>query len=177
MRNYLTSVEQAGIGRTPELCQEALMEMLQELFKDRKFEGQTGRKPLRIYKQTLPSATENDEDVDTNNAPSPYIIVRMTAGAVANDNDPQTIDMQLEICTYDDSGKHKGYEEVVNIKETIIQAVCTRPYFGGCFTILKPIAWALQTEIDETMPYYYAGVLLTCTAPAMTQDSALADLL
>ena len=65
MRDYLTSVEQANIGRTPELCQDALIEMLRELFKDRKFVGQQGKKRLTFYKQDLPVPEDNDVDADT----------------------------------------------------------------------------------------------------------------
>ena len=32
MKDYRSAVEAAGIGRTPQLCQDALVEMLEELF-------------------------------------------------------------------------------------------------------------------------------------------------
>lgn len=63
---------------------------------------------------------------------------------------------------------------MANIKEDIVQRVCTRPYFGGAFTILKPVVWAMQQ--DDTHPYYFGACTLTCTAPAMTQDTELIDL-
>ena len=40
-----------GIGQTPQLCQDALIEMLRELFAGKKYNGQEGRKPLEIFKQ------------------------------------------------------------------------------------------------------------------------------
>lgn len=49
------------------------------------------------------------------------------------------------------------------------------PYFGGAFTVLKPITWALQE--DDTHPYYFGACTLTCTAPAMTQDEQLKEYL
>jgi len=61
-----------------------------------------------------------------------------------------------------------------NIKEDIIQHLCAKPYFGGAFTVLKPISWAVQK--DESDPYYYGAIAMTCTAPAMTQDTELEDL-
>lgn len=175
MKDYLTSVEQANIGRTPELCQDALMEMLEELFKGRKFIGQQGKKPLTFYKQDLPVPEDNDVDADTNDAPAPYIVVQMSGGQVRDDDSPQIVDFSLIICCYDTGKAREGYWDVVNIKETIIQQVCTHPYFGGAFTILKPVTWALQ--VDDTAPYYFGAVTLTCTAPALTQDTALSELL
>lgn len=66
------------------------------------------------------------------------------------------------------------YQDVANIKEDIVQRLCTKPYFGGAFTVLKPIAWAMQQ--DDTYPYYFGACSLTCTAPAMTQDTEMEEL-
>lgn len=60
-------------------------------------------------------------------------------------------------------------------RRTSSQRLCTRPYFGGCFTVLKPIAWAMQN--DDTHPYYFGACNLVCTAPAMTQDTELEEML
>lgn len=54
MRNHTTTAVRADIGRTPQLCQDALIEMLKELFAGKLFCGQEGRKALKIYKQDLP---------------------------------------------------------------------------------------------------------------------------
>ena len=175
MNDYLSQVEAAGIGRTPQLCQDALIEMLKELFKGKKYTGQEGRKPLTIYKQDLPVPEDNDVDADTDEAAAPYIVVQMTGGAIRDDDSPQIVDFSLIVCCYDKGKERDGYQDVANIKEDIIQRVCTRPYFGGAFTILKPITWALQ--IDDTAPYYFGACSITCTAPAMTQDTALKELL
>ena len=153
----MDAVKAAGIGRTPQLCQDALIEMLEELFTGKKYNGQQGRKPLKIYKQDLPVPEDYDADVDTDAAAAPYIVARMTGGAIK-----------------DEGGAREGYQDVANIKEDIVQRVCTRPYFGGAFTILKPVVWAMQQ--DDTHPYYFGACTLTCTAPAMTQDTELEGL-
>lgn len=175
MKNYLSAVEEAGIGRTPQLCQDALIEMLEELFKGKKYSGQEGRKALTVYKQDLPVPQDNDVDADTDEAAAPYIVVQMTGGHIRDEDEPQTVDFSIIVCCYDTGIKREGYQDVANIKEDIVQRVCTAPYFGGAFTILKPIAWALQ--VDDTAPYYFGACTLTCTAPAMTQDTALKELL
>lgn len=175
MKNYKTMAEIAGTGRTPQLCQDALIEMLEELFEGKKYNGQQGRKPLTIFKQDLPIPEEVDADVDTDKSHAPYIVVEMNGGVINDDDGPQTVDFSLVICTYDTGKKREGWQDVTNIKEDIIQRICNAPYFGGAFTILKPIAWAMQA--DDTYPYYYGACSLTCTAPAITQDTTLKELL
>lgn len=171
MKDYQSAVEAAGIGRTPQLCQDALVEMLEELFKGKKYNGQQGRKALKVYKQDLPVPEENDEDVDTDAAAAPYIVARMSGGSVKNDDGPQEVEFSLIICAYDEGVEREGYQDVANIKEDIVQRLCTRPYFGGCFTVLKPVAWAMQN--DDTHPYYFGACNFNCTAPALTQDTEL----
>lgn len=175
MKNYAKAVGEGGIGRTPQLCQDAMIEMLQELFAGKKYNGQEGRKALKIYKQDLPIPEDNDEDVDTDKASAPYIVVRMAGGEIKNDNSTQVVEFSIVICAYDEGIKREGYQDVANIKEDIVQRACTAPYFGGAFTILKPIVWAMQQ--DDTTPYYFGAVSLNCTAPAMTQDMELREYL
>jgi len=175
MRNYTTMVEEAGIGRTPQLCHDALIEMLTELFQGKKYNGQEGRKALKIFKQDLPVPEDNDVDADTDEAHAPYIVARMTGGTIKDDDTAQSVEFSLVICCYDTGHAREGYQDVANIKEDIVQRICTRPYFGGAFTVLKPIAWAMQQ--DDTAPYYFGAVNFTCTAPALTQDTELKELL
>lgn len=40
-------------GYTSEMCQQAMMDELEELFRGMMFTGQEGEKPLKIYKQFL----------------------------------------------------------------------------------------------------------------------------
>ncbi len=175
MRNYGAEVRRAGIGGTPQLCQDALIEMLEELFAGKKFSGQEGRKKLTVYKQNLPiPRRQKDKKADTDAASAPYIVVEMHEGAIPDNDSPQLVEFSVVICAYDKGTDREGYQDVANIKEDIIQRVCARPYFGGVFTVLKPITWALQQ--DETPPYYYGAVSLICTAPAMTQDTELEEL-
>lgn len=84
-----------GVGRTPQLCQDALIEMLKELFAGKLFCGQEGRKALKIYKQDLPIPQSDDADVDTDKAEAPYIVVRMTGGQIEDDDSPQTVDFTV----------------------------------------------------------------------------------
>ena len=174
MKNYMDAVKAAGIGRTPQLCQDALIETLEELFAGKKYNGQQSRKELKIFKQDLPVPEDYDADVDTDAAAAPYIVVRMTGGEIKNDDGPQAVEFSLIVCAYDEGKEREGYQDVANIEEDIVQRLCTKPYFGGAFTVLKPIAWAMQQ--DDTYPYYFGACSLTCTAPAMTQDTEMEEL-
>ena len=175
-KDYAREVRRAGIGGTPQICQDALVEMLEELFVGKKFAGQEGRKELKIIKQNLPiPKRQKDRKADTDEAAAPYVLVEMNEGAILDDDSPQIVEFSLVICAYDKGTDNEGCQDVANIKEDIIQRVCTRPYFGGAFTILKPIAWAIQQ--DTSPPYYFAACVLTCTAPALTQDSELKGML
>lgn len=162
-------------GQTARLCVDALADMLAELFEGKKFSGQEGRKALRIVKNDLPVPEDNDDDSDTDKAIAPYVVIRQTGGEIPDDNSPQTVEFNLIICCYDGGRDREGAQDVVNIKEDIIERVCAKPYFGGAFTVQKPITWAVQ--MDDTHPYYYGAVILNCTVPAMTQDTELEALL
>ena len=82
-------------GYTSEMCQQAMIDELKELFRDMKFTGQEGEKPLKIFKQFIPSPTDDDDDVDTNRSNFPCIIVSRTSGEVVNEKDPQLVSMLI----------------------------------------------------------------------------------
>ena len=111
----MDAVKAAGIGRTAQLCQDAIIEMLQELFEGKKYNGQTGRKPLKVYKQDLPVPVEDDDDADTDAAASPYIVVRMIGGNIQDEDSPQEVEFSLTICAYDTGTQREGFEDVANI--------------------------------------------------------------
>lgn len=52
------------MGHTSEMAHQAMIEELEKLFEDKKYSGQEGAKPLKVFKQFLPIPTDNDEDVD-----------------------------------------------------------------------------------------------------------------
>lgn len=174
-RDYARESRHVGVGGTPQLCQDALIESLEELFAGKKYMGQEGRKELKIIKQNLPiPKRQRDKKADTDEAAAPYVLVEMNEGAILDDDSPQIVEFSLVICAYDKGTDNEGCQDVANIKEDIIQRVCAQPYFGGAFTILKPITWALQK--DRTPPYYFGAITMNCTAPAMTQDTEMEGL-
>lgn len=150
-------------GYTSEMCQQAMIDELTDLFRDMKFTGQESDKPLKIYKQFLPIQTNDDDDVDTNESLYPCIIVTETSGEVGSETDPQLVLIQLIICAYDRGKDRQGYVETVNIKEAIMQHFKRKPVFGGVFEVGYPRKWELS---DDDMDYYYWGIVnLICKTP------------
>nr|DAW28090.1 MAG TPA: tail completion protein [Caudoviricetes sp.] len=150
-------------GYTSEMCQQAMIDELTELFRDMKFTGQEGEKALNIYKQFAPILTDSDDDVDTNASMFPCIIVTQTSGEVNNAQDPQLVLMQILICAYDKGKDRQGYVETVNIKEMIMQHFKRHPVFGGAFEVGYPRTWELS---DDDMDHYYWGTVnLICKTP------------
>ncbi len=168
-------ITRVSVGGTPQLCQNALIRELEELFEGCTYNGQEGYKQLKIFKQDLPIPEDYDEDSDADAAAAPYIVVKMTGGEVKDEKMPQLIDFSIVICAYDRSVEREGYQDVANIKEDMVQHFCKKPYFGDIYTIMKPITWAMQA--DDSAPYYFGAISLTCTAPAMTQEEELGDLI
>ena len=88
-------------GYTSEMCPQAMIDELTELFRGMTFGGQESPKPLQIFKQFLPIQTTDDDEADTNDSPYPCIIVIESSGEQDNEHDPQLVLLQLVICCYD----------------------------------------------------------------------------
>ena len=150
-------------GYTSEMCQQAMIEELTELFRDMTFTGQESEKHLQIFKQFLPIQTNNDDDIDTNDSMYPCIIVIESSGEVDNEKDPQLVLLQLVICSYDRGTDRQGYVDTVNIKEAIMQHFKRKPVFGEAFKVGYPRKWELS---DDDMDFYYWGIVnLICETP------------
>ena len=151
-------------GHTSEMAHQAMVEELEKLFDGKKYSGQEGPKPLKVFKQFLPVPTDNDDDVDTAAANCPCIICKLLSGNFAATGEAQLLMFQLVIATYDRDVSRQGYIDVVNIKEAITQHFLAEPSFGGSFVVQYPMAWAIQEE--STVPYYWGVVNFYVSAPA-----------
>ena len=150
-------------GYTSEMCQQAMIDELTELFRGMTFGGQESPKPLQIFKQFLPIQTTDDDEADTNDSPYPCIIVIESSGDQDNEHDPQLVLLQLVICCYDRGIDRQGYVDTVNVKETIMQHFKRKPIFGGAFEVSYPRKWELS---DDDADYYYWGIVnLICKTP------------
>lgn len=152
-----------------------MIEELENLFRGRKFTGQEGEKPLKIFKQFMPMQTDDDDDSDTNNSPYPCIVVKETSGEVDSETTPQLVLIQLVICGYDTGIDRQGYVDTVNIKEAIMQHFKKKPTFGGAFKVGYPRKWELS---DDDTDYYYWGIInFICETPNALQNEEVEALI
>lgn len=162
--------------QTAQLCHDEMIRMLRDLFDGRTFCAPEGKeRELRYFRQNLPLPTDNDLDADTEASCCPYILTQLVGGEIKDNDSPQILEFSLIVCTYDSGTDRDGFRDVANIVEEIVQHVCSMPFFGSSYTVLKPIAWALQ--IEDTWPYYYGALNFSVTAPAASQDSYFKELI
>lgn len=165
-------------GYTSEMCQQAMVEEMENLFKGRTFSGQQGMKPLKIYKQFIPIQTDDDDNIDTNESPYPCLIVKETSGTIKKlTAKTQQVLIQLIFCAYDQNVDRQGYVDAVNIKEAIIQHFEEQPVFGGTFKINddSPVEWDLS---DDDMDDYYWGIVnLICDVPNVIRNKEVEKLI
>lgn len=134
-------------GYTSEMCQQAMVEEMEALFKGRTFSGQQGMKPLKIYKQFIPIQTDDDDNIDTNESPYPCLIVKETSGTIKKlTAKTQQVLIQLIFCAYDQNVDRQGYVDAVNIKEAIIQHSYAAKMLNPNKTIQVTLRAALQSE-------------------------------
>ena len=140
-----------------------MIDELKELFRDMKFKGQESEKSLKIFKQFIPSPTDNDDDVDTNRSNFPCIIVSRTSGEVVNEKDPQLVLLQLIICCYGADWVREGFVVWGFLFVGFMQHFKRKPVFGEAFKVGYPRKWELS---DDDMDFYYWGIVnLICETP------------
>ncbi|MBQ3076797.1 MAG: hypothetical protein IJC43_02965 [Clostridia bacterium] len=160
---------------TAPLCQRALAKELEQLFEGRRFCGQQSKKPLKVFLQDLPIPADDDADADTDAAVAPCLVLRMAQGEIADMVSPEEVVFSITVCAFDEGREREGFFDVLNIIEAIKQRFGSAPYFGGAYTVLPQMSWAMQQ--DDTHPYYYGAMALVCTVPVMTGESALKELI
>lgn len=162
---------------TPDKLQEALVEDLLQLFDGETFASSTGEaRPLRVYPQETPPMEGWDETDRQEDAPEPYIIVRLQEGSIADPDSPQVVSVILVICLYDAGDQRQGHRDILHVIARIVERYgenrVVRPSAdltgGSPFTAQYPIKWALQE--DDTRPYYFGGVSLNFEASAIRQE-------
>lgn len=163
------------VSNTPKMAQTAMAETVRLVFKDKKFNSPTGPKSLNVFEQDLTVPEDSDEDVDTELAVMPYVIVRLSGGEVKDEHSTQTVEMTLIVGAYDNSGKRSGWGEVLNILEDLMKYFCSVRSIGENSHILLPIEWAMQE--DDSQPYYFGALRITVTVPAYTTEELLEDMI
>lgn len=162
-------------GSTPLGAQMAMIGELETLFEGRRFWGQGERKALKVFCQDVPIPTDDDDDDDPEAALAPFVVVTRTGTEIPTPESPQVLQMELTICCYDEGKNREGFMDVANIQEAILQHFNRHPYYGNYFTVLWPMASAMQD--DDTHPYYWGNVALSVTTQLAPTNKEWEDLL
>lgn len=143
------------------LLQDALVDELRELFKDRRYKTPAGddEVPLSVFPQNLPKRESEDDD-----DPFPYIIARIDSGAIESQTDPHKVAVLLLIGVYDDDPANQGHRAVLELLEVIQQHFEETPLLAQQFTFEDPFNWALQDE--ESYPYFFGAANINFKLPA-----------
>jgi len=140
--------------------QDALVDDLQELFKNRRYKTPGGgTAALSVYPQNLPKRVSEDDD-----DPFPYIIARIDSGSIESQTDPHKVAIFLLIGIYDDEATNQGHRAVLEVMEVIQQHYEETPLLDGQFTFTDPFNWALQDE--ESYPFFFGGIEINFHLPA-----------
>lgn len=146
---------------------EAVAEDLQSLFAGYTLVNSAGEEQtLHIYQQDLP-VRDYEEDVQEP-PPEPYIIVRLRSGGVAEEQEPQKLEILLLICVFDEDKNRQGYRDAMRILFEIYRHYAACNLLGRRWLVRYPINWTMQDE--DTHPYYFAALSFNVEAPAIRKE-------
>ena len=168
---------------TQEFLQDALVADLEQLFKGETLKNSTGvERRIQIFPQDLPIRAgadlepeldpEEDPDLEPEqppeDVPEPYVIVRIPGGELPNQDTRQQVELVLVICVYDPDPNRQGFRDALHIVNTILTHYGRNGIVGRRYEVQYPIQWVVPEE--DTHPYYFAGMALKLTAPAIFKE-------
>lgn len=118
---------------------------------------------FKIFPQDIPLQKAAGDWEEAEEQP-PYAIVRLISGDQADFSSPQTVEMAIIFCAYDNSFKRAGYLDVLHAIERVRQRFALNPALKW-YDLQKPPKWVMQDE--DTHPYYFGGMELTFQVPTM----------
>lgn len=154
---------------TQEFLLDAVVEDLREFFKDYHLTNSLGvERVINVFPQDTPIREGDDESVDQEAPPEPYIIVRLVNGAIQDETAPHVVEVVLVACVCDRDPNRQGFRDALHIINAVWQHYITRRVVGGRYVVQYPFKWAVPD--DDHHPYYYAGMSMTFEAPAVTME-------
>ena len=166
-------------GMTAEFAADALADDLKDLLAGQLFQSSAGEmRPVRVHVNDLPVPTGNDED-RSQDAPEPYIIVRIGEGTIPEGDAAQEVQIVLVVALYDDRPDRQGYRDLLHIIQEIAARYCKNPVIrirpgsagarGGPYTVKKPIQWAIWND-TKAHPYYLGAVEFQLEIPTICPE-------
>ena len=168
---------------TQEFLQDAVVADLEQLFKGETLKNSAGaERRIQVFPQDLPIRAgadlgpeldpEEDPDLEPEqppeDVPEPYVIVRIPGGELPNQDTRQQVELVLVICVYDPDPNRQGFRDALHIVNTILTHYGRNGIVGRRYEVQYPIQWVVPEE--DTHPYYFAGMALKLTAPAIFKE-------
>ena len=178
---------------TQEFLQDALVADLERLFEGETLKNSAGvERRIRIYPQDVPiragADTEEDlepvenadleaeqledrepsEETEPEDVPEPYVIVRLPGGELPAQDERQTVEAVLVVCVCDPDPKRQGFRDALHIVNAILTHYAENGIVARRYEVQYPIKWVTQEE--DTHPYYFAGMALKLSAPAIFKE-------
>lgn len=154
---------------TQEFLQDAVVEDLQDLFKDYRLKNSLGvERAINIFSYDTPIREGDDEAVDQEAPPEPHIVVRVPGGNIQDETAPHVVEVILIACVCDRDKNRQGYRDAMHIINEIMHHYITKRLVGGRYMVQYPFKWVVPD--DDTHPYYYAAVSMNIEATAVTME-------
>lgn len=154
---------------TQEFLQDAVVADLKNLFAEYKLKNSLGvERAVNVYPQDTPIRQGDDEAVDQEAPPEPYVVVRTAAGTIEDETAPHVVEIILAICVCDHDPERQGHRDALHIVNEIYRHYAANGIVGKRFSLRYPIRWA--TGDDDKHPYYYAAMALNFEAQAVVKE-------
>lgn len=178
---------------TQEFLQDAMVADLEQLFKGETLKNSAGvERRIRVYSQDVPirAGTDTEEDLEPvedadleaeqledqeppektepEDVPEPYVIVRLPGGELPAQDERQTVEAVLVVCVCDPDPNRQGFRDALHIVNKIMTHYAENGIVARRYEVQYPIKWVTQEE--DTHPYYFAGMALKLSAPAIFKE-------
>ena len=106
---------------TQEFLQDAVVEDLQDLFKDYRLKNSLGvERAINIFSYDTPIREGDDEAADREAPPEPYIVVRIPGGNIQDETAPHVVEVILIACVCDRDKNRQGYRDAAESYQELL---------------------------------------------------------
>lgn len=160
---------------------------LREVFANTRLKNPRGElSPINIFEQELPipgpvtppegdydpELIEDDvglSDLENQEDPYPYAIVRVSDGEITQIDGGQTVQVLIIFGVIDRDLENQGHKGVLNLIQKVYERFSKNAILAAKYECVMPISWALQDE--PSFPYFIGGMTLNfLTHPIRRED-------
>lgn len=125
------------------------------------------------YEQDLPKRLTDGEDSSTPTAEqyAPFFVLQLNGGSRENSQDPDTVDVEIIFCVYDNNDINQGHKDVLNLIEKAIRYLEQHPTLLKACSIPPDtsISWTLADE--DSWPYFFGSISFSVQIPRKGVES------